>query len=197
MKTFASSVVLLGCLVALGGCSKSKSPDQTTSAAVTPDAATPSDLPAQVELADGGHYTGVLVSKSGSQMTFRGDNGATRTFDSRDIKSIRFGDSTNVASAPASNLAPSSAAPTEQAQSSRPRDRSSEASDTAANDTPRRRRTAAQSIVIPTGTQLQVRTNQAIDSKVASAGQTFSAEIANDVTDESGRVVIPRGSPAA
>ena len=129
--------------------SKSKSPDQTTSAAVTPDAATPSDLPAQVELADGGHYTGVLVSKSGSQMTFRGDNGATRTFDSRDIKSIRFGDSTNVASAPASNLAPSSAAPTEQAQSSRPRDRSSEASDTAANDTPRRRRTAAQAIAFP------------------------------------------------
>ena len=145
-----------------------------------------------------GHYTGALVSKSGSQMTFRGDNGATRTFDSRDIKSIRFGiPQTPVANAPVSNLAPSSGAPTEQAQSSRPRDRSSDASDTAANDTPRRRLTAAQAIVIPTGTQLQVRTNQAIDSKVASAGQTFSAEIANDVTDESGRVVIPRGSPAA
>jgi hypothetical protein len=54
-----------------------------------------------------------------------------------------------------------------------------------------------QDIVIPTGTQLQVRTNQAIDSKVANAGTTFSAEIANDVTDDSGRVAIPRGSPAA
>jgi hypothetical protein len=199
MRSLAVSFVLLSGLLAMGGCSKSKSPDQSTASAgtpTTPDAATPSDLPAQVDLMDGTHYTGVLVSKNGSQMTFRGDNGATRTFDSRDIKSIRFGDSTSNAGVPSSSLAPSSSAaptPVEQAQR---RERDNYASD----DTTGResRRTAVgRSIVIPAGTELQVRTNQAIDSKTARSGETFSAEIAQDVTDESGRVAIPRGSPAA
>jgi len=122
MRSVAVSFVLLSSLLATGGCSKSKSPDQQTASAVaptTPDAATPSDLPAQVDLMDGTHYTGVLVSKNGSQMTFRGDNGAMRTFDSRDIKSIRFGDSTGNAGVPSSSFAPSSSAastPVEQAQ---------------------------------------------------------------------------------
>lgn len=203
MRNFAASLLISSCLFALGGCSKNKPVDQTSSAAGAPttaDTATPSDLPAQVDLADGTHYTGTLVSKSGSQMTFRGDNGATRTFDSRDIKSIRFGNSTADANVPSSSLAPGSASaanPVERSQSTRRRHRSSDGSTDTANDSSRNTAPMAQDIVIPAGTQLQVRTNQAIDSKVANAGTTFSAEIANDVTDESGRVAIPRGSPAA
>jgi hypothetical protein len=53
-----------------------------------------------------------------------------------------------------------------------------------------------QEIVIPSGTQISVRTNDAIDSKTASEGQTFSGEIARSVADDSGRVAIPQGSPA-
>jgi hypothetical protein len=41
-----------------------------------------------------------------------------------------------------------------------------------------------------------VRTDQNIDSKTAGAGQLFPAQISNDVADETGAVVIPRGSPA-
>jgi hypothetical protein len=201
MKNFAASLLISSCLLALGGCSKSKPVDQTGSAATSPENATPSDLPAQVDLADGTHYTGTLVSKNGSQMTFRGDNGATRTFDSRDIKSIRFGDTSNTTSAPQSNLTPSTTAsappPVEQSQPTRRRHRGSDSSSDTASDMSRNTAPVPQDIVIPAGTQLQVRTNQAIDSKVATAGTTFSAEIANDVTDDSGRVAIPRGSPAA
>ena len=202
MRNFAASLLISSCLVALSGCSK-KPVDQTSSAATEPttaDNATPSDLPAQVDLADGTHYTGTLVSKSGSQMTFRGDNGATRTFDSRDIKSIRFGNSTSDANVPSSSVAPGAApapAPVERSQSTRRRHRASDGSTDTANDTTSNMAPVQRDIVIPAGTQLQVRTNQAIDSKVAAAGTTFSAEIANDVTDESGRVAIPRGSPAA
>ena len=50
--------------------------------------------------------------------------------------------------------------------------------------------------MIPAGTELQVRTNEAINSKAATQGQTFSATVAQDVTDASGQIVIPRGSPA-
>jgi len=51
-------------------------------------------------------------------------------------------------------------------------------------------------VTIPSGTEIAVMTNQSIDSKNASTGQTYSADIANDVTDGNGRVVIPKGSPA-
>jgi len=52
------------------------------------------------------------------------------------------------------------------------------------------------SSTIPSGTELSVRTNEIIDSKTASVGQTFSAVIASDVLDSSGAVTIPKGSDA-
>jgi len=47
------------------------------------------------------------------------------------------------------------------------------------------------------GTQISVRTDETIDSRNAAEGRTFSGTISQDVIDESGRVAIPRGSPAA
>src|SRR5205823_413219 len=52
------------------------------------------------------------------------------------------------------------------------------------------------STTIPNGTELSVRTNEIIDSKMASEGQTFSAVIASDVLDNSGGIRVPRGSDA-
>lgn len=49
---------------------------------------------------------------------------------------------------------------------------------------------------IPAGTQLAIRTNEPIDSAHATYNETFSGEVDQNVTDPSGRVVIPRGSPA-
>jgi len=49
---------------------------------------------------------------------------------------------------------------------------------------------------LPTGTEIAVLTNQTIDSSTASVGQTFSADVANNVMDEYGHVVIPKGSAA-
>jgi len=49
---------------------------------------------------------------------------------------------------------------------------------------------------IAEGTLVQVRTNQAINSTDAAPGQTFMGLIAHDVTDRTGRMVIPGGSPA-
>lgn len=49
---------------------------------------------------------------------------------------------------------------------------------------------------IPAGTQVSIRTDADINSKSAQPGQTFPAEIAQDVVDPNGNVVIPKGSPA-
>ena len=50
--------------------------------------------------------------------------------------------------------------------------------------------------VVPSGTELAVRTNEIIDSQRAHEGQTFAAQIDQDVLGESNEVVIPKGSNA-
>lgn len=50
------------------------------------------------------------------------------------------------------------------------------------------------SMTVPDGTELVVRTNEAIDSTNATEGRTFSGTIEQDVTGPSGQVLIPKGS---
>jgi hypothetical protein len=50
--------------------------------------------------------------------------------------------------------------------------------------------------VIPTGTEIHIRTNENIDSGSATPGQRFSAEVIDEVDDLSGGVAIPAKSPA-
>jgi hypothetical protein len=50
--------------------------------------------------------------------------------------------------------------------------------------------------VIPTGTEIHIRTNENIDSDSATPGQRFSAEVTEAVDDLSGGVAIPAHSPA-
>lgn len=49
-------------------------------------------------------------------------------------------------------------------------------------------------ITIPSGTQLTIRTNETIDSSRAQRGQQFSGVTTEDVRDNVGNTVIPRGS---
>ena len=49
---------------------------------------------------------------------------------------------------------------------------------------------------LPAGTQIAVVTNEVIDSKLARAGQTFSAQVDQDVIDNTNELIIPKGSPA-
>lgn len=50
--------------------------------------------------------------------------------------------------------------------------------------------------VIPSGTEIRIRTNENIDSENAAPGQRFSAEVVDAVTDLAGGVAIPAHSPA-
>ena len=49
---------------------------------------------------------------------------------------------------------------------------------------------------LPAGTQLYIRTNDQISADSQSSGQTFQAEVANNVVDQNGNMIIPLGSPA-
>ena len=48
--------------------------------------------------------------------------------------------------------------------------------------------------VIPSGTTFAIRTNEAINSEQTS--RTFSAQVEQDVIDQNGQLLIPKGSPA-
>ena len=50
--------------------------------------------------------------------------------------------------------------------------------------------------VLPVGTQVSVRTEDTIDSAKAAEGQTYAAEVTDDVLDTNGDVVIPHSSGA-
>ena len=50
--------------------------------------------------------------------------------------------------------------------------------------------------LLPAGTEIPVRNEETIDSKKAIEGQVYAAEIAADVKDADGAVLIPRGSNA-
>ncbi len=49
---------------------------------------------------------------------------------------------------------------------------------------------------LPAGTQIQIRTNQAIDATQANVGQQYSAEIADNIVDANGNIIVPKGSQA-
>ncbi len=61
---------------------------------------------------------------------------------------------------------------------------------------PARAASARQLETLPVGTELAIRTNETIDSKVAKENQTFSAQFEQDLLGPSGTVVVPKGSPA-
>lgn len=49
---------------------------------------------------------------------------------------------------------------------------------------------------IPAGVTLSIRADQDIKAQDAQSGQTYQAEIAQDVMDPNGNMIIPRGAPA-
>ncbi len=51
-------------------------------------------------------------------------------------------------------------------------------------------------VELPSGTEIAVRANETINSDEASEGQTYSAEVLDNVSDASGNVVIPKGADA-
>ena len=127
-------------------------------------------------LRNGTRYEGTLIAASSkSGVTFKDQKGVRHRFALKDVQSIEFG-------SPASPTTPVATPATSAAKLTGP------AATRAAS--------AAVVRTIANGTEIAVRTNEAIDSKTATVGQKFSALIDQDVGDSSGSVAIPKGSAA-
>lgn len=125
---------------------------------------------------DGAQHNGTLQSATAQSVTFK-EGSRIHHYRRSQIQSIEFGTNTSSAASTHSEygspaLSPSSA-------------RHARGTTSARN-----------SVTLPAGTEINVMTNDNIDSTEANAGQTFSADVSENVLGANGQVVIPKGSEA-
>ena len=148
---------------------------------------------ATVLMRDGSELTGTVTATSPSEITLAGDDKTTHTISMAQVKSIEYDD----AAAQGSDTQASAgnggggAAPSGRASSARASARAHEH-----HYHPTQAEIHTKTYVVPDGTKVAVRTEDTIDSAKAAEGQTYAAEVADDVLDADGNVVIPRGSNA-
>jgi len=118
---------------------------------------------------------GNFISGTERNIIFQDQNGVRRRFDTNQVQNLDF----DAVSAPASGL------PGEAGR----RDRQSENNADRVDG-------RYEGMVLPAGTQISVRANEAISADTASEGRSYSATINTDVVDSLGRIAIPRGSEA-
>jgi hypothetical protein len=128
-------------------------------------------------LRNGATFTGTMIQASTNTITFRTPDGRQQRYQVRDVDSLRFGDD---AYGPPPNSGDN--------RGYMPPPNSGNQNDQGYDQARMER------VVIPAGTVIAVRTNQSINSRDASEGQTFSAQIEQDVRDGNGSITIPRGA---
>src|SRR5258708_4515606 len=135
---------------------------------------------ATVFMRDGTQFAGTVTSTSPSDVTLKGDDNVMHTLAMRDVKSIEYDD----AAAPPAETAQAGARP---ARRSLNHER---------HEHPQESAIRSKTYEVSAGTEIAVRSEETIDSARAAEGQTFAAEVTNDVRDANGDVVIPQGANA-
>lgn len=183
MNRFWMTAPAIGALL-LAGCSK----EPAAPAANAPHAT--------VVLRDGKRLSGAVTASSPSEITLQVDGGGPQTLSMKDVRRVDYGD-TATAAPPAASPAPGTPAPAAPATAAPPAAAPPPVEPTHEDHvhatTSEIRSTT---LIVPAGAELPVRTEETIDSAVATEGQTYAAEIAANVADRDGAVVIPRGANA-
>jgi hypothetical protein len=155
------------------------------------DAGSNSDRPhATIQMRDGSTMTGVITATSPSELTLSGDDNTTHTLPTAQVKSVEYDEAPPAPATQADQSAPQKRPPA-------PRRSSAESDASHANHYhPSQTEIRTKTYELPPGTEVPVRSEETIDSSKAVEGQTYAAEIAEDVRDANGDIVIPRGSNA-
>lgn len=147
----------------------------------------PSGQHATILMRDSTSLTGTVTATSPTEITLAGDDNTTHTIPMTQVKAIEYDDT---------GAAQTSAAQTSAGQpGAAPHRRASDAIHEH-HYHPRQAEIHTKTYVLPVGTQVSVRTEDTIDSAKAAEGQTYAAEVTDDVLDAKGDVVIPHGSGA-
>ena len=149
---------------------------------------------------DGTSHDGEFVSGTSRVITFR-ENGEIKRFGIEDIDALQFGppdqgprnEASQDPSSDADRNYPSDRQMPPRVDAQRD-DRNDRNDRSDRND--RNNRDDRNDSVIPSGTELAIRTSEAINSRNAQVDQTFDAQVDRDVLGDAGQVLIPRGSDA-
>jgi hypothetical protein len=185
-------------VVLLSSCGKKESGEAPKAAAETPATATPAAPTGgaphvSVHLKDGSKVPGTIVASSQADMVVSGDDGIERKIPLDKVASVEYGAAQPAQQASSAPAAPKeSAAPPPEAARSAPQQTPPPAAPAQPPPPPVTTKTS----VLSAGSEVSVRTNEAIDSKTAQEGQTFDAQVTRDARDANGDVVIPHGSKA-
>jgi hypothetical protein len=127
-------------------------------------------------------------------MVVAGDDGIERKIPLTQIKSVEYGEASQPETA---RQAPPPVAQTKQPARKAPAAAQPEpVPQVAQQATPPPAAPPARTYDLPAGSEISVRTNEAIDSGTAAELQSFDAQVTRDVKDANGAVVIPRGAGA-
>jgi hypothetical protein len=132
---------------------------------------------------DGSRLAGTVTATSPAQVTLAGDDNTTHTIPMTQVKSIEYDD----------------AATTQTSTSQAGRRSAARAESDSLHEHhyhPTRADIHTKTYLLAAGTQVSVRTEDTINSATAVEGQTYPAEVTDDVLDGTGDVVIPHGSNA-
>ena len=146
---------------------------------------------ATVLMRDGSELMGTVTATSPSEITLAGDDKTTHTIPMSQVKSIEYDDAAQGSAASADNSAGAAASSSDARATRASSDRVHEH-----HYHPTQAQIHTKTYVVPDGTKVAVRTEDTIDSAKAAEGQSYAAEVADDVLDADGNVVIPRGSNA-
>ena len=144
---------------------------------------------ATIYMRDGTSLSGTVTATSPTEVTLTGDDNTSHTVPMAQVKSIEYDDAAGPQSSanqsPAANSG-GGAAPTRRASN-------------AVHEHhyhPAQTEIHTKTYVLPDGTKVSVRTEDTIDSAKAAEGQTYAAEVSDEVLDANGDVAVPRGSNA-
>jgi hypothetical protein len=206
-----NAFVCLAAMTVFSSCSKQEGTAGPAPAAETPSASAPVEAAptpgprAVVHLKDGKREAGTIVASSKTDMIVAGDDGIERKIPLGQVKSVDYGDAMTTAPAGRSVAAPRAAAPASRAaapaKTTAPEPTTADADRplspaAPAPAAPARAAVTTRTFELPSGSQISVRTNEAINSETATQGQTFDAQVTRDAKDANGDIVIPRGSNA-
>lgn len=202
MKYNIAMCALMGAVI-LSSCAKKESNEGRTTAVEAPALGQPPDGPhAFVNLNSGSRIPGHIVASSKMDMVVAGDDGIERKIPLDQIKSVEYGDFHRAEPVRRSSKVPAPVRPEAPQQTAvptrpmAPQETAQQAPQTSTPAPPQAPEVTTKTYELPVGSEISVRTNETIDSGIATEGQRFDAEVTRDAKDANGDVVIPRGSRA-
>jgi len=142
-------------------------------------------------LRNGATFSGTLTGANSDSITFKDRRGDLHRYSVRDVEAVQFGDAPYGSHGSSGEYGPSG-------DDRRDDDHGKGNGQAYGNQDDRGYDQARmERVVLPVGTVMALTTNQRIDSREVVQGQTFSAQIAEDIRDTDGSIAIPRGSDAS